>query len=381
MPSAPARALNNINPDRYRNFVFPNRIREHRQTHGMHRLMALSNRLADIPYIRLSKIERGEVVARADELVRIAATFGIDAEDLLIDIDAPDFDIADWAEPFHDPRSWDNQDERNAVLLGAALRCQRNKDRSLTIARLEQEFGLPAVILSRLENALKPLLRWNDATLAALCRLFAAKDVAKLLEQLVERYMQGELDSYVQTITDPEARRARTRQRIEELRTELREAPDDKPGFATRPPPSAAKAAKRAPLSRAGATAVQPAPLQRALPVLGTPLQSGLIADKPTGVMIDAPSGAGPRTFALRVCRATLGAGLPPNAVVFVDPDRSPTLGSLAVIRSSGAYRLVTVTLDRAGTTMGYSVSPDLAVNIDDLDPADVAAVIGAVFP
>ena len=56
-------------------------------------------------------------------------------EDLLIDIDAPDFDISIWAEPFHDLHSWDSQDERNAVLLGAALRCQRNKDQKLTIAR------------------------------------------------------------------------------------------------------------------------------------------------------------------------------------------------------------------------------------------------------
>jgi hypothetical protein len=55
----------------------------------------------------------------------------------LIDIDASDFGISVWAEPFHDPRSWDSQDERNAMLLGAALRYQCNKDQSLTIARPE----------------------------------------------------------------------------------------------------------------------------------------------------------------------------------------------------------------------------------------------------
>lgn len=56
-------------------------------------------------------------------------------QDLLIDIDTPDFDISVWAEPFHDLHSSDSQNERNAVLLGAALRCQRNKDQKLTIAR------------------------------------------------------------------------------------------------------------------------------------------------------------------------------------------------------------------------------------------------------
>jgi hypothetical protein len=59
-----------IVPDRYRAFVFPNRVREQRRAHGLQKLMALGERLPDIPYIRLSKIERGEVVARADELIR-----------------------------------------------------------------------------------------------------------------------------------------------------------------------------------------------------------------------------------------------------------------------------------------------------------------------
>ena len=58
---------------------FPTALREHRQHHGLHRLMALSNRLADVFYLRRSKIERGEVAARADEMVRIAGAHGIDA--------------------------------------------------------------------------------------------------------------------------------------------------------------------------------------------------------------------------------------------------------------------------------------------------------------
>ena len=35
---------------------------------------------------------------------------------------------------------------------------------------------------------------------------------------------------------------------------------------------------------------------------------------------------------------------------------------------------------DCAGTTMGYSVAPDMAVDIDELKPANVAAIIGAAF-
>jgi len=378
---ATARSLDEICPDRYRGFVFPNRVREHRQSRGLYKLMALSNKLADIPYIRLSKIERGEVAARADELIRIADVLGVAPEDLLIDIDGPDFDIATWAEPFHDPRSWDIQDERNAVLLGAALRWQRNKDRSLTIARLDQEFGLPAVILSRLENAQKPLTRWNDATLASICRLFNTGDVEMLVARLAENYLLGELDPFVSTITDPATRSSRVRLKVAELRMDLQAAARDadaapskvgSPGKQVKSP-ALEKTARSGPAISSGD--------HRQLSVLGAPLQGGLIAREPTGAVVDAPPGAGPRAFALRVCRATLGAGLPPSAVVIADPDRSATLGSLAAIRCGDAYRIVSVTLDRSGTTMGYSIVPDIAVNIDDLDPGDIAGIIAAVYP
>ncbi|WP_163364596.1 helix-turn-helix transcriptional regulator, partial [Escherichia coli] len=84
--------------DFYRAIVFPNRVREQRQRHGFAKLLRLSAGIPEIPYIRLSKIERGEVVARPDELRRIAAALGIAPADLLLDIDSPDFDIAAWAE-------------------------------------------------------------------------------------------------------------------------------------------------------------------------------------------------------------------------------------------------------------------------------------------
>ncbi len=342
--------------------------------------MALSNQLADIPYIRLSKIERGEVSARADELIRIADALGIAPEHLLIDIDAPDFDIAAWADPFHDPRSWDVQDERNAVLLGAALRWQRNKDRSLTIARLDQEFGLPAVILSRLENAQKPLTRWNDATLASICRLFGVADTETLVAQLAERYLMGEFDTFVATITDPEARWSRTRNKIAELRLELRAAARESDDPARQA--SALQQAKPQRVEHRPRSSDAPmSPEPRRLSVLGAPLQGGLIATEPTGAIVETPAGAGPRAFALRVCRATLGAGLPPSTIVIADPDRPATVGSLAAIRFGDAYRIMSVTLDRSGATTGYSVVPDMAVNIDELDAQDVAGIVAAVFP
>ena len=127
--------------DFYRAIVFPNRVREQRQRHGFAKLLRLSAGIPEIPYIRLSKIERGEVVARPDELRRIAAALGIAPADLLLDIDSPDFDIAAWAEPFSDGAQIDLKEERFAVLLGAALRARRTLDPALTIAMIERDFG------------------------------------------------------------------------------------------------------------------------------------------------------------------------------------------------------------------------------------------------
>lgn len=359
---------NDIVLDPNRAFIFPNRVREQRQRHGLQKLMALSNLIGDIPYIRLSKIERGEVVARADELIRIARALDIAPEALLLDVAARGFDIATWAEPFRDMTAWNEADEREAVLLAAALRVRRNQDRALTIAVLDRDYGLPAVILSRIENAQKPLDRWNSATLASLCRVFGVSGVPALQEMITAQYRRGELAGFVTTISDPQMRLARTRERIAALRTELTSLAG---GPAT---PVAAKKAAQG----------NPAPLatdqSRGLRVHGAPLAGGLIGFTATDDRVEAPSRAGPRAFALRVCRATLGAGLPANAVVIADPDRLPTVGGLAAIRTGDAYRLVTVTFDRNGATTGYSVTPDMEINLDALDPADVAAVIGAVF-
>jgi transcriptional regulator with XRE-family HTH domain len=363
--------------DPYRAVIFPNRIRELRRANGLPKLMALSDRLPDIPYIRLSKIERGEVVARADEVRMIAAALDTPPAQLLVDVEAPGFDIAVWAQPFQDGRPVAIDAERVAVMLAAALRRRRGSDRALTIAVLDSEYGLPPVILSRLENAHKTLDRWNAPTVAALCRLFDVADEAALREHIDGLYRRGELDGDVGRIADPQIRIARTRERNAALMHALN-SPSARPrkrgGGATAKMKRPAPPAATAPAAEAPAT-------PRTLSVYGAPLAGGLIAGAGVDAVIDAPRLAGPRAFGLRVCRATLGAGLPASATVVVDPDRPPVVGGLAAVRVDGGYRLLTVTCDRSGTTMGYSVSPDLAITLDDLDPAQVYAVIAAVFP
>lgn len=348
--------------DYYRTIVFPNRMREQRQRHGLAKLLRLSAKIPEIPYIRLSKIERGEVVARPDELRRVAAALGIAPAELLLDIDAADFDIAAWAAPFGDGVQLDLEEERFAVLLGAALRARRTLDPMLTIAAIERDFGLPPVNLSRVENAQKPFGRWNAAIHRALFALFGVADEAALRAEVEQRHAAGTLDAFLATIANPETRIARTRERIAELTAALDEAP-----------PAAPAPAVALPLAG-------PVGAVRLLPVFGTPLPQGLIGNQPTGETVEAPHIAGPRAFGIKVCRATLGGGLPAQATVVADPDRLPLPGGLAALREGDGWRLLSVASGRDGRMIGYSVNPDMEVALDDCDPASLAAIVSAVF-
>ncbi len=378
-----------IEIDAYRTLVFPNRIRKFRKQLNIGSLLELSDKLPTITYIRLSKIERGEIFARAGELQDIAAALGIDAADLLIDIDDPEFDISAWADPLHAADRADPEAERFAVLLAAALRNRRASDNALTIAALEQEYGIAPVILSRIENALKPYDRWNEDVRASLRRLFAAADDAQLTAVVHDAYQRGELDTVLPLVANPELRIAKSRARIGALRGELQQAPAARAEPLGRRLPqtllerSAArqKSSPEAVETAASAdTLVAEAPPQRLVPVFGSPLPEGLIARTPAGDQVEAPRSAGPRAYGLRLGRPTLGAGLPGRSILVVDPDRFPSAGGLAVVTEGQGLRVLSVTLDRHGRMLGYSENPDLEIAIDELDPAGLATVVAAVF-
>jgi hypothetical protein len=347
-----------VQVDLYRNFVFPNRMREQRCVHGHAKLLRLAASIPEIPYIRLSKIERGEVVPRADELRRIAAAIGVPPRDLLIDIDAPDFDIARWAEPFGDAAVADLEEMRFAVLLGAALRLRRTSDPQLTIAAIERDFGLPPVNLSRVENALKPFGRWSAATRQSLLRLFGVRDEAALRTEVAAEHHAGQLDMLLPAIANPVLRHERTRARIAEL---------------------AAMLDQEAPMAATHEEA--PVPAARTGRLFGLPLAQGLIGEAPSDETVPLPCHAGDRAFGLRVNRATLGAGLPVQSIVIADPDRPPVPGGLAALREEAGWRLLSVGSDRDGRMVGYSAHPELDVPLDDCDPARLASVISAIFP
>lgn len=347
--------------DPYRSFVFPNRVRLLRQAAGIETLLMFSRNLPDIAYIRLSKIERGEVVPRVEEFRKIADALKVDAEDLFIDIDDSAFQIEDWAAPFFEADAFDEDEEQLTVLVGAAIRNRRVSDPDLTISSIGESYGLPPVTLSRLEHAQKPFSRWKPHTMASVCRFLGVTDEEDLRRAVMELLRSGALDDSLRAIQGPRERLAETARHVAELKDELRQPVSLIAPAGTSPP--------RAP-SQEGTPGI--------LPVLGVPVDDGLIDPQPTGSHVAVPAGVGPQLFALRVCRPVLGLGLPGSAVLFVDPSRFPQPGNLCVQRTEKGLRVLAVRQERDGTLIACSVKPELRLDLGEVDPATLSTAVAA---
>lgn len=346
--------------DPYRAFIFPNHIREQRRRAGYQKLIGLAHRLPGLTYIRLSKIERGEVTARAHELMEVATVLGVAPDALLVDVDAPDFSIEDWAAPFVTEPTLDLEREQFAVLLAAAVRHLRSTDRALTIQAIGERHGIAPVNLSRIENAQRSFEEWNAPTRLAIAALFGAASEAALRARIDQLHRAGDLDPWMALVSDPDARLRRTRERIAALRAELR-------GEAV------GATASAAPLPTVGDPSAT-------IPVRGIAGPDGLVLDQETGERIPPPPGCGAQVIALRLCRATLGAGLPGQAILFIDPDRYPVAGGLAAVREQGGFRILAVAAGMDGTLIGHSQLPQRALPLNELTQNEVHAVVAARF-
>ncbi len=369
--TASASAVSVIEIDPFRMYSFPNALRERRAAAGFPSLLALSERLPEIPYIRLSKIERGEVFARAEELYRIAQVLGLhNPANLLIDPDAPGFSIKKWAGGRATGHLLNREAEELALLLAAALRRLRATQPTLTLARLHEEHRLPAVIVSRIENAVKPFDRWNADTVSALAGLFGVKDNDALIAFLRREHREGFLGQWLVRIPGATEREIRTRERVSALRTELaRMAAWDVPAMQAR-----SEAPTVARNVCASAPTVQ-------LQVVGIPLGDALIEPFPNPQMVTAPPGSGSNAYALRMCRASLGAAIPGNAVLIVDPDRTPVQGGLVVLKEGDGLRVLALSSDKDGTLIGHSTNPEKQIVLDTVSPDDLAMVTAVLFP
>jgi hypothetical protein len=303
-------------------------------------------------------------VAKAYELQRIAAVLGIEATDLLVDVEAPDFSLALWANMRGEVARVEREDEELAMLLAAAFRAKRAAQGDLTLATLQSRYGLPAVIVSRIENAAKPLFRWNGTTLGSVCKMLGVGKPAQLSAYLRREHEKGVLEPWLARIPGAEDRAERTRARIRVLRQELARLP------ALLAVPLDGPVGRQA----AGRVAMSDI-LPRMLEISGAPLADGLIHRTPGDQQVAAPAGSGANAYALRMCRPSLGAAIPGHATLIVDPDRFPFHGGIAVLKEGEGLRVLTVTTDREGHLIGHSLHPEKQIVLDVTPPGDLAMV------
>lgn len=124
----------------------------------------------------------------------------------------------------------------------------------------------------------------------------------------------------------------------------------------------------------------RPIPDAAMVQVVGIPLGDGLIEPFPNPQHVALPSGSGPDSYALRMCRASLGAAIPGGAILIVDPARAPVQGGLAVLREGEGLRVLALATDKEGRLFGHSNTPFKEIALDTVSPADLAMVTAVLF-
>ena len=143
-----------------RSTVFPNKLRDLRRKAGYETLVDFIREtgLEEINYIRLAKIERGQIFPRPDEVVALAKLLNVEPMSLFIDTVEKDFDRESWARDHTEASLTYRGGTREDMKIGAALRIRR-RELGLSTTDLKKKFGMPAATASRIENAERPFHR------------------------------------------------------------------------------------------------------------------------------------------------------------------------------------------------------------------------------
>ncbi len=175
-----------------RSTVFPNAMRDVRREKGFQSLTDFFAVFDEITYSRLAKIERGQIVPRADELIAIAEKLGVQVGRILIDTQDPSFDKEAWARDHVEASLNFRGGAHDDMRLGAAMRIRR-KELKLSTTGMKADYNLPAATVSRIENADRPFERWEADTQASIMRVFGKSTMAGVRRQIAKYEKDGRL--------------------------------------------------------------------------------------------------------------------------------------------------------------------------------------------
>lgn len=334
-----------------RSTVFPNAVRDVRLRKGFDTLRSFAPRVGDATYTRLAKIERGEIFPTAPEMRSISRALGVQVGTLLIDPTSPGFDREAWARDHIEAKLANRGGGMDAMKLGAAMRVTRlSMDKSTTDMK---EFGLPAATVSRIENAERPIERWDAGIQRGIAQVLGVRGAAEVERKVESMFASGELDAMLHDLFSPEAIDERNKRRLRLLLREL----DTK-------------------------MAHQMIHDLDAVPVMsGTATPDGRFLVAPSERRVHLPEGAGPEAFPVEIVEPVLGPGLPRGSVVVVDPAAEPRDGDVVAVISKGGsmVRLLSVALVD-GALVGYSMASDQQVVLDELPRGSRVARMIAVI-
>ncbi|MAF27623.1 MAG: hypothetical protein CL820_12395 [Croceicoccus sp.] len=179
-----------------RSTVFPNKLRDLRREAGYEMLTDFIREtgLEEISYIRLAKIERGQIFARPDEIIEIAKLLNVDPMSLFIDTAEKDFDRETWARDHTEASLTFRGGTREDMRIGAALRIRR-RELGLSTTDLKKKYGMPAATASRIENAERPFHRWPDKTRKAIARMMGGASMRDIARSVTAYEQEGRLDA------------------------------------------------------------------------------------------------------------------------------------------------------------------------------------------
>lgn len=346
-----------------RGAVFPNAVRDVRRDRGFPTLRDFDGKVS-VTYTRLAKIERGEIFPSAQELNQIAKALEVPVGKLLVDISDPEFDREQWARDHIEAKLKFRGGGIEAMRLGAALRVKRlEMKRSTTDMK---EFGLPAATVSRIENADRPLERWDRIVQRGIAKVFGVRSSQSVQNEVMRMREAGELDDMLMSLFSPEAIEERNTRRLRNLLTDL-------PG----------QTAKILLDKLPGATEpeVHGAPVSATIDVLGVAGEYGLISLVETGRSVVRPEGLDADVVAIQVTQPVLGPGLPTGSVLIVDPGMQPSAGDVAVVinMSDASARLLSVLEGRDGLE-GFSMASDKVFSLEALGEGEIVGKVVSVI-
>lgn len=335
-----------------RSAVFPNAVRDVRRRRGFDTLRAFDGQV-DVTYTRLAKIERGEIFPTADELKSIARAMGVPVSSLLIDPSDPTFDRERWARDHIEAKLAHRGGGIEAMKLGAAIRIARlGMKRSTTDMK---EFGIPAATMSRIENADRPIERWDIQTQKGIAKILKVRGTTAIRTKVEEMFNAGDLDEMLHQLFSPESLEERNNRKLKAL---LQELPGKKVARLLDSIDPKAEDVN-------GEIAVFSSSMGKA----------GEFEIEKSERLVRLPDGAGPSSIAIEIAEPVLGPGLPRGTIVVADPDQEVLAGDVAVIVSpSGDEAHVISVASGDHGLVGFSMAMTSTLQLNNLPKGSVIA-------